>query len=145
MHVTPMNAPKPLHKDLSFWIVAVVLVGAASAAQLYFGVPRFTQRLALAQPAPRSGQMVRADTGFRQEPNLDLRKKTYSWQTPKFTPRCLEETPPQVVIIPTEYALPSGGWGQRGADKAIGIRMSAEFVVQRSEEHTSELQSRQYL
>jgi len=125
-----MNAPKPLHKDLSFWIVAMVLVGAASATQLYFGIPWFTQRLAQVQPAPRSGQMVRADTGFRQEPNLDLRKKTYSWQTPRFAPQALEETPPQVVIIPTEYVLPSGGWGQRGADQAIGIRMSAEFVVQ---------------
>ncbi len=49
------NAPvRPLHKDVSFWIVAVVLVGAASAAQLYFGVPWFSQRLALVQPAPRS-------------------------------------------------------------------------------------------
>jgi uncharacterized protein (TIGR03435 family) len=126
-----MNAAnKPLHKDFSFWIVAVVLVGAASATQLYFGLPWFTQRLAQVQPAPRSGLPVRADTGFRQEPNLDLRKKTYSWQTPRFAPQALEETSPQVVIIPTEYALPSGGWGQRGADKAIGIRMSAEFVVQ---------------
>jgi hypothetical protein len=38
-----MNAVnKPLHKDLSFWIVAVVLVGAASAAQLYYGIPWFS-------------------------------------------------------------------------------------------------------
>lgn len=44
---------KPLHKDLSFWIVAVVLVGTASAAQLYFGIPWFSQRLAQARPAPR--------------------------------------------------------------------------------------------
>ena len=124
-----MNAPKPLHKDLSFWIVAVVLVGAASATQLYFGIPWFTQRLVQVQPAPRSGQPVRADTGFRQEPNLDLRKKTYSWQTPRYAPQALEETPPQVVIIPTEYAAPSGGWGQRLPDKAIGIRMSAEYVI----------------
>ena len=123
-------ANKPLHKDLSFWIVAVVLVGATSAAQLYFGVPWFTERLALAQPAPHSGQPVQADAGFRQEPNLDLRKKTYAWQAPKYTPRWLEETPPQVVILPTEYASPSGGWGQTRSDKAIGIRMSADFVVQ---------------
>lgn len=48
-----MNVPnKPLHKDISFWIVAVVLVGAASATQLYFGIPWFTQRLAQVQPAP---------------------------------------------------------------------------------------------
>lgn len=55
-----MNAAnnKPLHKDPSFWIVAVVLVGAASAAQLYFGVPWFSQRLAQMQPAPRSAPAV---------------------------------------------------------------------------------------
>lgn len=133
-----MNATnQPLHKDPSFWIVAVVLVGAASATQLYFGVPWFSQRLAQAQPAPRSVQPVQADAGVHQDSNLDLRKKTYSWQAPKYMPRLLEETPPQVVIVPTEYAPPSGGWGQTRSDKAIGIRMSAEFVVQAAYDWTS--------
>jgi uncharacterized protein (TIGR03435 family) len=73
---------------------------------------------------------VQRDAGFRQEPDLDLSKKTYSWQTPRYGSQLLEETPPQIVITPTEYAPPSGGWGQRRPDKAIGIRMSADFVVQ---------------
>jgi hypothetical protein len=58
-----MNAAdKPLQKDLSFWIVAVVLVGAATAAQLYFGVPWFAQRLAQVRPAPRSLTSAAATT-----------------------------------------------------------------------------------
>ncbi|HEX9045681.1 MAG TPA: hypothetical protein VF988_01530 [Verrucomicrobiae bacterium] len=51
---------KPLHKDLSFWIVAVTLVGAATATQLYFGIPWFADRLAQAQPAPRCLKMPSA-------------------------------------------------------------------------------------
>ena len=123
-------ANKPLHKDLSFWIVAVVLAGAASATQLYFGVPWFSQRLAQARPAPRPAPQVQTETRLRQEANLDVRKKTYAWQAPQFGERLLEDTPPQVVLIPTEYAPPSGGWGQMRPDKAIGIRMAATFVVQ---------------
>jgi len=44
---------KPLQKDPSFWIVAVVLVGAAVASQLYFGIPWFAQRLEQSRLAPR--------------------------------------------------------------------------------------------
>ena len=121
-----MNAAnKPLHKDPSFWIVAVTLLGAATVAQLYFGIPWFTQRLALARPAPRTV----ASQPDVVRPNLDFSKKSYAWQHPRFTPRVLEDTPPQVVLIPTEYTAPSGGWGQRLPDKAIGIRMSAEYVI----------------
>ena len=70
-----MNAVnKPLHKDLSFWIVAVVLVSAASATQLYYGIPWFNQRLAQARPAPRSVQAMTV-TGVAKgqaHPNLNL-------------------------------------------------------------------------
>jgi len=45
---------QPIHKDVSFWIVAVTLVGAATAVQLYFGLPWFSQKYAQSQPAPRS-------------------------------------------------------------------------------------------
>lgn len=122
---------KPLHKDLSFWIVAVTLVGAATATQLYFGLPWFSQRLAQSRPAPRPVQsdLVRAEIN-QTAPGLDLKKKTYSWQTPQFAAGVLEDTSPQVVLIPTEYAPPTSGWGQQGNDKAIGIRMGADFVVQ---------------
>jgi uncharacterized protein (TIGR03435 family) len=57
-------------------------------------------------------------------------KKTYSWQTPRPASRSLEEAPPQVVLIPSEYQPPSGGWLRQSAGKAIGIRLSAEFVLQ---------------
>ena len=125
------DVDKPLHKDLSFWIVAVTLVGAATATQLYFGLPWFSQRLAQSRPAPRSVQSDQARANINQTAsNLDLKKKTYSWQTPQFAPRVQEDTPPQVTLIPTEYAPPTSGWGQRRNDKAIGIRMAAEFVVQ---------------
>jgi uncharacterized protein (TIGR03435 family) len=33
------------------------------------------------------------------------------------------------VLIPSEYKPPSGGWLQQSAGKAIGIRMSAEYVL----------------
>ncbi len=103
-----MNAQdKPLHKDPSFWIVAVVLVSAASATQLYYGIPWFTQRLLQAQSAPRSMQF-QAGAPSGQTPDLDTSKKTYSWQSPRFVSEVLEKTPPQVVLIPTEYAAPSG-------------------------------------
>jgi uncharacterized protein (TIGR03435 family) len=121
-----MNAAnKPLQKDPSFWIVAVTLVGAATVAQLYFGIPWFTQRLARARPAPRTVQS-QPDVA---RPTLDFSKKTYTWQHPQFTPGALEGTPPQVVLMPSEYAPPSGGWGQMQPGRAIGIRMMPGYVV----------------
>jgi len=123
---------KPLHKDPSFWIVVVTLVGAANLAQIYFGVPWFQEKLRAARPAPRAPDAPvqaaqRGDVIF-QQPGLDYSKKSYSWQTPSFTPDVLERTPPQVTLIPTEYT--NNGWGTMRANGVIGIRMPASYVVQ---------------
>lgn len=66
---------KPLQRDPSFWIVAVVLVGAATALQLYFGVPWFQQRLALVKPAPRSLPVQQPSVVVRPAGNLPALKK----------------------------------------------------------------------
>jgi len=49
------TAPRsiPLHKDISFWIVVVTLVGAADTAQLYYGLPWLRDKIIAAHPAPR--------------------------------------------------------------------------------------------
>ena len=49
------TAPRsiPLHKDISFWIVVVTLVGAADTAQLYYGLPWLRDKIIAAQSAPR--------------------------------------------------------------------------------------------
>ena len=123
---------KPLYKDPSFWIVALTLIGAANLAQFYYGVPWLKQRVAASRPAPRmtndapSGPMNAVMT----RPDLDYSKKTYSWQRPQFDPNLLQETPPQVVLIPSEYKTPSGGWRMFNANNTIGIRISAPLVVQ---------------
>jgi hypothetical protein len=70
---------KPLHKDPSFWIVAIVALGFANAGQLSLAVPWFKEKLLAMRPAPRTplsaGQGVNA---FRAEaqPDLDYSKKT---------------------------------------------------------------------
>jgi uncharacterized protein (TIGR03435 family) len=121
---------KPLHKDLSFWIVVVTLVGAADVAQLYFGLPWFKDKIVAAQPAPRTENPAQVVDAFNQPANLDVSKKTFPWQAPRFNPRLLQDAAPQVVIIPTEYTAPSGGWGTIQSNAAIGVRMSADYVVQ---------------
>jgi hypothetical protein len=79
-----MAAPaKPLHKDLSFWVVAVVLVGAASATQLYFGVPWFSQRLAQARPAPRSASVIQKNPAARHNASLIITNTTVERQAIK--------------------------------------------------------------
>lgn len=73
-------AGKPLHKDLSFWIVAVTLVGAATGIQLYFGLPWFSQKYLQAHHAPRSVRNMNAGgTIISQTPNADTKKGS---QTP---------------------------------------------------------------
>jgi uncharacterized protein (TIGR03435 family) len=129
---------KPLHKDLSFWIVVVTLVGAADVAQLYFGLPWFKERILAAQPAARTTNLVQVVDAFNQPANLDVSKKTFSWQAPRFNPRLLQDAPPQVVIIPTEYTAPSGGWGTIQSNAAIGVRMSADYVVQSAYDWSSQ-------
>ena len=123
---------KPLHKDRSFWIVAITLVVAANVAQFNFGVPWLQEKMASSRPAPRmtNAAPTMGRSGMVQQENLDLRKKTYSWQRPRFEPRLLQETPPQVVLLPSEYTPPSGGWGSGRSNNAIGIRMSAVYVMQ---------------
>ena len=121
---------KPLHKDLSFWIVAITLVGAANVAQINFGVPWLREKMAASRPAPRMAAAVPVMNGIDERPDLDYSKKTYSWQRPQFDPRILQDTPPQVVLIASEYKAPSGGWGTSGANNALGIRMQAPYVVQ---------------
>jgi len=49
----PVRPPKPLHRDLSFWIVVLTLAGAADLAQLDYGLPWINTRWLAAQPAPR--------------------------------------------------------------------------------------------
>jgi uncharacterized protein (TIGR03435 family) len=121
---------KPLHKDPSFWIVAVVLVVAADVAQFYFGFPWFTEKIAAMRPAPRTPPGVQDPTAIRVDEQLDTSKKTYSWQVPRPESDLLSRTPPQVVIIPTEYSPPSGGWTTSRSNMAMGIRLPASFVVQ---------------
>lgn len=148
-----MNKPppenKPLLKDPSFWIVVITLVGAVNLAQLYYGLPWLAEKWQASRPAPRIRQAATrlageakgtrlvpatksspAASSFAEEADLDLRKKTYPWQRPRYTPRIMEDMPPQVVLVPTEYATPSGGWGMSQSNMTIGIRMSADFVVQ---------------
>jgi uncharacterized protein (TIGR03435 family) len=124
---------KPLLKDPSFWIVAVTLVAAADLIQLNFGVPWLQQRAAAVRPAPRMTNIVmQAQSGpvSEQTANLDYGKKTYSWQRPRYERQILQETPPQVVLIPSEYTAPSGGWGSGSSNSIMGIRMPALYVVQ---------------
>ena len=124
---------KPLLKDPSFWIVAVTLVVAADLVQLNFGVPWLRARKAEIKPAPRMANIVRQSRvalGQVQDPALDFSKKTYPWQKPRFEPRLLEDAPAQVVLIPSEYTPPSGGWGMNPSNSAIGIRMGASYVIQ---------------
>ena len=123
---------KPLHKDPSFWIVALTLVGAANVAQFNFGIPWLHEKIVASKPAPRMTNAVPSmnRVAFNQPENLDNSKKTYSWQRPRAEPRVLQETPPQVVLIPSEYTAPSGGWGMNRSNSTIGIRMSALYVVQ---------------
>jgi len=120
---------KPLHKDPSFWIVVVTLIGAANVAQFYFGVPWLREKVVASRPAPRATNAVQVVNALNQPANLDYGKKTYSWQRPRSEPRLLQETPPQVVLIPSEYAESSGGWGMSRSNSAIGIRMQALYVV----------------
>jgi hypothetical protein len=106
---------KPLHKDPSFWIVAITLVVAVDLVQLNFGVPWLQARKADLRPAPRMTNVVTqsrvATRGIDQDPNLDYSKKTYPWQSPRVNGQSLRDAPPQVVLIPSEYKMPSGGWG----------------------------------
>jgi uncharacterized protein (TIGR03435 family) len=124
---------KPLLKDRSLWIVAVTLVVAVDLIQLNFGIPWLQERAAAIRPAPRMTKMVaQARGGLGNEPlaNLDYGKKTYPWQKPRFEPRILQDSPPQVVIVPSEYTAPSGGWGTGNSNGTIGIRVSAQYVLQ---------------
>jgi len=128
---------KPLLKDPSFWIVAVTLVMAADLVQLNFGVPWLQARKAELRPAPRMTNVVmqaRARVDASPDPNLDNSKKTYPWQKPRFEPGVLQEAPTQVVLIPSEYTAPSGGWASSHSNRnsigAMGIRMNAIFVIQ---------------
>jgi uncharacterized protein (TIGR03435 family) len=124
---------KPLLKDRSFWIVAVTLVVAVDLIQLNFGIPWLQERAAAIRPAPRMTNMVmqaRGGPANEQLANLDYGKKTYPWQKPRYEPRLLQETPPQVVVIPSEYTPPSGGWGTGNSNGTIGIRMNAQYVVE---------------
>lgn len=126
---------KPLHKDLSFWIVAVVALGFANVAQLSIALPWFKAKVVAMRPAPRSpaatGQAMNGAGVFGVEatPELDFSRKTYTWQRPRPDQLSFENLPEQVVIIPTEYSPPSGGWATSRSNTAIGIRMPAEFLV----------------
>jgi uncharacterized protein (TIGR03435 family) len=122
---------KPLHKDLSFWIVAATLLVVANAVQYQYGFPWFIKKVADMKPAPRVEAGPAEEIRFAQvEAPLDMSKKTHSWQVPRSQPNLLETTPPQVVLIPTEYTPPSGGWTTSRPDKAMGIRVPASLVMQ---------------
>ncbi len=122
-----MKTSKPLHKDPSFWIVVVVVGVTVNALQIRYGLPWFQRRLAQVQPAPRvQPDQARDFAG----PDLDWRKKTHPWQKPRFNPQVYEQTPPQIVLMPSEYESPSGGWGTQFPNGAIGIRMGPDYVVQ---------------
>jgi uncharacterized protein (TIGR03435 family) len=119
---------KPLHKDYSFWIVVVTLVMAANVIQLQYGIPWLSGKINAVKPAPR----VQGDSGDAQfaEAGLDTTKKTHAWQVPRSQPNLLDTTHPQVVLIPTEFTPPSGGWMTSKPDKTMGIRMPAASVMQ---------------
>ena len=66
---------KPLHKDRSFWIVVVTVLVAVNAAQLYFTVPWFKQRLA-ARPREAEGlQIVHGRVGRHSSPSARSRSR----------------------------------------------------------------------
>ena len=143
----PATANKPLLKDPSLWIVVITLVGAANFAQFYYVLPWLAEKWQDSRPAPRIRQTATPFAGeanrivsssaspsgqaapLAGQVNLDLSKKTYPWQKPRFTSKIMESVPPQVVLIRTEYSAPSGGWGTSQSNMTIGIRMSADFVL----------------
>jgi uncharacterized protein (TIGR03435 family) len=124
---------KPPHKDLSFWIVVVTLVGAADGAQLYYGVPWLHQKILDSRPAPTQ-VLDRSEIldAFNQPVDLDRTAKTYVWQKPRYASQILEATPPQVVLTPTEFTGPTGGWAADRSNAVIGIRMPAAYVLQKA-------------
>lgn len=125
---------KPLHKDISFWTVAIVLVGAANILQLSHGIPWFKQRLADSKPAPRSPapepRLAAQTFLLQQQQQLDFGKKTYDWQKPRPDGDMLAGAASQVIVIPSEYSPPSGGWWSSRMDKAIGVRVTPEVLIQ---------------
>lgn len=123
---------KPLHKDPSFWIVALVSLGFAVWGQWTVGAPWVTARLQEMQPAVRMPVPDRPSSPFDnpQRPELDYSKKTYPWQRPEFDPQALADAEPQVVIIPSEYTgTGGGGWSTYSEDGAIGIRVGARQIM----------------
>ena len=130
---------KPLHKDPSFWIVAVTLVVAADAAQFHFGSLWFAQKLAQRKPAPRvalNSSTGPTYSGQRRNPP----HAPGEWRLPYFEPNILQNAGNIVAILPTKFEMPSGGWTADNPpaggwttwakDKAIGVRLPAEFVIQ---------------
>ena len=123
---------KPLHKDPSFWIVAVVSLGFAVWGQWTVGAPWVTARLKEMKPAERMPVPDRPSSPFDnpQRPELDFTKKTHPWQRPQYDPQALAEAEPQVVIIPSEYTgFGGGGWSTSSEDGAIGIRVGAQQIM----------------
>jgi len=129
---------KPLHKDLSFWIVAVVLVVAANLTQLYFAVPWFAGKIVQMRHAPRITPQARSSVVSYTQPTNPSHKPE-EWQLPYSEPGVLETAPPQVTIVPTKFPLPTGGWSgdtppaggwsmMRG-DKVIGIRSAPQYLL----------------
>ncbi len=61
------------------------------------------------------------------------------WRLPYFEQNVFQTTSNVVALLPTKFEAPEGGWtpgeqipgwGLRQQDKAIGIRMSADYVIQ---------------
>jgi uncharacterized protein (TIGR03435 family) len=63
------------------------------------------------------------------EGTTDTSPKTYPWQVSRNQPGILNNTPPQVKIVPTEFASGGGGWSSRQGERAIGIRQAADQVI----------------
>ena len=131
---------KPLHKNPSFWIVAVTLVVAADVAQFYFGVPWLTQKLAGDKQAPRIALGPASGVFFSQRQNPS--HAPGEWRLPYPEPNIFQEASNVVAILPSKFALPTGGWSadnppQGGwatmrQDKTIGIRFPAEVVIEQA-------------
>lgn len=130
---------KPLHKDPSFWIVAVVLVVAADLTQLRYGVPWFLNKVMQMQSAPRMTPQARPSVVSYRQPTNPAHKPE-EWQLPYFEPQVLQTAPPQVTVVPTKFQTPAGGstpdsppqggWSMNRGDMVIGIRMAPQYLLQ---------------
>lgn len=129
---------KPLHKDISFWIVTLTLLGAADVVQIKFGLPWFANRLASMKPAPRVALSEGRSPTLAREQNPPHEKG--DWRLPYFESSVLNDAPRIVAVLPSKFPQPTsftpggprppGGWGMNRDDRAIGVGMDTTYLLQ---------------